>query len=423
MSGQKRTRSASTSSNDEGARRPCPGTTRLSGHVDFEHDTDGDLIVIAGREIIRPQNKPLTFRVCSRSMARSSPVWKALLFGGYAESRPLDGRPWIVEFPEDNAQAMHVVLSIIHGRFNQVYEVPAKEWAAIGRNWRYFDPDLSLDLQGLYEITILTEKYDLSSYLRPWARQWSRHFVTQRCSFVRRLCHLSPYPSECDCVGCLHFDQNAFEGDSNILHQELWITWELRDLEGFEKIFSRAAFKSQVSSNDTLLPDDIAANSRQDFLFCITHLGLSKALAAARLEITRSFLDDARFNLEHYIDPPPELLNEMGQRLINEELGSHIRGLRRKNIWPLPKASEVLCSPRKLQDRLLLAFGAPDDTDNGSNNHLQRYLTCALRGSLVNWRTFLNPLNPEQLNYFRGGTRPNSRSHLLSRTDGPTAGT
>jgi hypothetical protein len=85
-------------------------------------------------------------------MGRSSPVWKAMLFGGYRESRPVEGE-WVVSLPEEEPKALLTVLNIIHGSFAKVPK--------------------NLSLEQLYLLLALTHKYDMVQKLQPWATSWS----------------------------------------------------------------------------------------------------------------------------------------------------------------------------------------------------------------------------------------------------------
>ncbi|KAH6983844.1 hypothetical protein EDB80DRAFT_515890, partial [Ilyonectria destructans] len=83
---------------------------------------------------------------------RSSPVWKAMLFGGFKESRPAEGE-WVVSLPEEKPKALLTALNIIHGRLAKVPK--------------------NLSLEQLYLILALTHKYDMVQKVRPWATSWS----------------------------------------------------------------------------------------------------------------------------------------------------------------------------------------------------------------------------------------------------------
>lgn len=109
-------------------------------------DSSGDLRLQVGPE---KEN----YVVCSKTMERTSAVWKKMLNGGFAESKPLNPESeWIVTLPEDKPEPMLIVLNIIHSRFSLVPEKLAP-----------------LDL---YDILVLAEKYDITELTRPWARHW-----------------------------------------------------------------------------------------------------------------------------------------------------------------------------------------------------------------------------------------------------------
>lgn len=109
-------------------------------------DSSGDLRLQVGPE---QQN----YVVCSKTMERTSTVWKKMLSGGFAESKPSNtNTEWVVTLPEDEPEPMLIVLNIIHSRFSLVPE--------------------KLTLMKLYRVLVVTEKYDIIEITRPWARQW-----------------------------------------------------------------------------------------------------------------------------------------------------------------------------------------------------------------------------------------------------------
>jgi hypothetical protein len=128
--------------------------TASSSHASIELptnyiDADGDLRLRVGS---KTEGDVQDFVVCSRTMGRSSPVWKAMLFSGYKESRPMEGE-WVVSLPEEDPKALLTVLNIIHGRFAEVPKNPP--------------------LGQLYRILVLTHKYDMVQKVQPWATSWS----------------------------------------------------------------------------------------------------------------------------------------------------------------------------------------------------------------------------------------------------------
>lgn len=96
----------------------------------------GDLTITAGKE-------ERQFLVCSKTLARASPVFKAMLYGNFKEARPASlTEPWVVELPEDDAHSSEVLFNIIHSNFDRI-------------------PD-ALPLQKLFDILVVTDKYDMT---------------------------------------------------------------------------------------------------------------------------------------------------------------------------------------------------------------------------------------------------------------------
>jgi hypothetical protein len=93
------------------------------------------------------------FTVCSRTLARTSPVFERMLYGRFSEGKHSAGscaEGWIVRLPEDKPAPMHVFLSILHGQLDRM------------------PTDLSVD--ELYDLTMLLHYYDATSVLRPWVK-------------------------------------------------------------------------------------------------------------------------------------------------------------------------------------------------------------------------------------------------------------
>ncbi|KAK4239774.1 hypothetical protein C8A03DRAFT_13842 [Achaetomium macrosporum] len=114
-------------------------------------DTDGDLILRVGSDGTAEMTD---FKVCSATLRRVSPVFKAMLFGTWIESKPPrhSGRQWMVSLPEDDPSAMRVILHIVHGHFDKV---PASSTS-----------------YALSDLVVTADKYDMLRCLRPWAAKW-----------------------------------------------------------------------------------------------------------------------------------------------------------------------------------------------------------------------------------------------------------
>lgn len=118
-------------------------------------DDDGDLKLEVGQRASKQ-----TFVVCSKALSRASKPFKTMLYGPYAESKPVSqtsSPEWTVTLPDDNPDALSVLLYIVHGIFEKV---PA-----------------TVDRGQLFRITVLTDKYDMTHILRPWTRQWMQPFI------------------------------------------------------------------------------------------------------------------------------------------------------------------------------------------------------------------------------------------------------
>lgn len=113
---------------------------------------DGDRTIIVGEA----GDSQRLYKVDSRSMAMASPIWKAMFStkNGFRESNPNEP----VEFPEDDAEALLILLRIIHYRFHEVpKELPSFEC--------------------LLEIAVLCDKYDVAQLVRPFIEGWMRPWI------------------------------------------------------------------------------------------------------------------------------------------------------------------------------------------------------------------------------------------------------
>lgn len=120
-----------------------------SGNGIFECDSRGDLTLIVGRDL-NTEGSATKLRVCSKTLARVSPVLSSMLYGSFSEAK--DSANWTVDLPEDDPDAFKLFSSIAHGH---LHKIPA-----------------SLPLDDLFELTMLTHYYDATRILAPWAARW-----------------------------------------------------------------------------------------------------------------------------------------------------------------------------------------------------------------------------------------------------------
>lgn len=167
-----------------------PGSPQEAGGNESEQsvvkiDPDGDLTLVVGETKTR-------FLVCSKTLSRSAPFWKRCLYGQFKEAKPADGQDWVVEFPEDNPSGLKCLLLLVHGLGHKM-------------------PEINLKLA--FEITVLTNKYDMTRTLWAVAGSWLEDLEPSR-------------PDEGD--------------DNSILPQLqwLWVTKELGDSRQHSRAFA-----------------------------------------------------------------------------------------------------------------------------------------------------------------------------------------
>lgn len=107
---------------------------------------NGDRKLIVGQK----EDGQRIYQVSSVAMSMASPVWKAMFnpTSGFLESNP----DVPVEFPEDDPDALLILLRIAHLQF---HEIPK-----------------SISFSWLTELAILCDKYDSVRLLQPFIEQW-----------------------------------------------------------------------------------------------------------------------------------------------------------------------------------------------------------------------------------------------------------
>ncbi|KAG5923331.1 hypothetical protein E4U42_004987 [Claviceps africana] len=112
---------------------------------DWVLDQDGDLTLVVGPFPSK------TMKVDSKVLCRNSSVFSKMLEGPFVESRTRF-RPWEVKLPEDNPQALLIIMDIAH---NQWVHAPVKP-----------------ALNTLCHVLALSNKYDMGKALRPVSHAW-----------------------------------------------------------------------------------------------------------------------------------------------------------------------------------------------------------------------------------------------------------
>ncbi|KAF4864998.1 hypothetical protein CGCSCA1_v014068 [Colletotrichum siamense] len=218
-----------------------PAMETLAGGNTFYFDSRGDLTLKVGG-VSDEKLRVYEFVVCSRSLARWSSVFRAMLFTGFAESRPRDKAPWTVEMPEDSVSPVFLVLSTVHGHFQHIPK--------------------SLQQDQLYQLLVVTEKYDMTQTLSPWASTWFQPYAATKTSVT--------------------------EGKEVVM----WISWELGHEETFRSYAKSLLLKSKINDEGEPLDGNGIALSTYTFL---EPPGILETIAATRAtvihEMTRVLYD------------------------------------------------------------------------------------------------------------------------------------
>lgn len=138
------------------------------------------------------------FLVCSRALARASPVFDRMLYGAFAEAshNQTSSEGWTVELKEDKPAAMEVFLNIAHANFARVPHV--------------------LSVDGLYDVAVLTHYYDATRLLAPWVGSWMASIV-------------------------------EMTRDANVIMPKmLWISWEFGRKEDFIAVARRMLMEAKT---------------------------------------------------------------------------------------------------------------------------------------------------------------------------------
>ncbi|KAK6222267.1 hypothetical protein LQW54_000967 [Pestalotiopsis sp. IQ-011] len=299
-------------------------------------DERGDKILTVGAERPDPK-KIMRFRVCSRALARFSPVMAAMLFGKFRESTQE-----AIDLPDDDADSMEILLRIAHGDTATVCEaVDIYE-----RNY-YWQQHLLTD--NVYKIVLLAEKYLMTAQLRPWAANWIQTMMY----------HIRIYTQ----AGCVAVDEYQK------LERVIFVAYHFGHFDLFQGAAEQLVGvqdRNRAQFTDSLEP--FSAFARSDYHGM--EIGAADHLRNLRVKLIDRILAPLRDIIDVLNDDTLEdtLIGETwGPRDMyrcNLEsparqkdchmhtLGVLVRFLTREGLYPLPDAADVDESPMLLHRRL-----------------------------------------------------------------------
>ncbi|OTA99379.1 hypothetical protein M426DRAFT_325179 [Hypoxylon sp. CI-4A] len=291
-------------------------------------DPDGELCLAVG------ECDTVTFVVCPKALARASPVWKKLLYGGFAESIQPEkgsGEEWIVKLPEDDPKTMEIVLNIIHCRFDRV-PTSVRQLMLLSDNGGF------INIYTLYHLTVLTDKYDLSRILQPWASRW-----------VRDLPDADPTNPTA---------QRIMDG---LAQKLLWISWELGD----DQIFKQAA--TYLTLRCDPIEGSLSLSTGTLFSACLEPPDSSSLIERTRLEAIRKMLEpvqdivnrllqnetrnaENKFICRYSVHLPES--STLGSNCGIAMLGAIVQSLTKHQLYPVPRPEAVQMNVMKLAEIL-----------------------------------------------------------------------
>ncbi|KAI1375090.1 hypothetical protein F4677DRAFT_423144 [Hypoxylon crocopeplum] len=264
----------------------------------IEFDRRGDLRLNVGPPDTINHN---SFLVCSHTLARISPVFDRMLYGSFAEAKPVgaSSEDWVVDLPADDPVSLAIFIRIAHGHFSEVPTI--------------------LTIDGLYALTTLTHYYDATQVLIPWINTW------------------------------LTSVEDILRDSNDLMPKFLWITWEL----GRKAMFRTTARRLLTEAPASLLECYSPSQGLQ------MPPNIIERIMEIRIQTIQAFLDIFQDIVDKLlvVDENPRWCRHasfMGHhRCESMILGSMTFCLARAGLWPLPEAAEVEESVVELYTKLM----------------------------------------------------------------------
>ena len=228
-----------------------------------------------------------SFQVCSRTLARMSPVLERMLYGSFAESNSQRQTDWTIELPEVKAAPFALLAFICHGRFDRVPKV--------------------LSTDELFDLIILTHYYDCTPVLAPWTERW---------------------------LASIHEPAAIRELE---MYKVLFICQELGDKQTFEITARRIV----LESHETIERDELHEQLGGHMIHIVDRIdAIRDQTIEAMLGLFRELAD-----ILVVVDEKPrwcKYASYMGpHRCESMILGSVVFCLTRAGLWPIPDPREV----------------------------------------------------------------------------------
>ncbi|KAI0099212.1 hypothetical protein GGR51DRAFT_565026 [Nemania sp. FL0031] len=287
-------------------------------------DPYGDMMLVVGKPKCtdmfcneQKRNKQpdhICFHVNSAVVAGASPAFGLVLYSPSTEAPRADGVRWTVKLPDDDPQAMQVIINILYGQY------PVSTL------------DTHMDIDQLLKLTVLANKYDLVHLFPRWVAQW--------------VLDMEPY-----WVG-RKFVRKSTE-DLEVL---LWIFWVLGHEPLYTYMILQIAFYSELDAAGKLTDPAEQLCFTNEYRYVPVPPCAPVEIGHARIQALMLIRKDIKETLEEHLhgsDKPSWLRcrrmdgsDDWGWR--ESVMVSLFEMLEAEGIWPLPSAYALTASPRSL---------------------------------------------------------------------------
>ncbi|KAI1258509.1 hypothetical protein F5Y18DRAFT_413237 [Xylariaceae sp. FL1019] len=261
-------------------------------------DPNGDLYLQVEDGEGDTSTEAMEFLVNAQTLAKSAKYWEILLFGGFSESKHRQEKEtkWRVKLFEVNPSAMRCLLEMVHGQYHK---------KTIGDRL-------------LYDLCVLTDKYDMTHVLRPWSRGRSRPTHSMDPDWQRRF----------------------------------WIAWVLGDLMLCVEIARNVASDFTPMQIQTRSFGPGGCETETPVWIMEPH-GVYEQIEEIRLDAVTRILKHLSSMIQPWITKDatcaPSSSDGGCQALM---LGTAIQSLNRLGLWPIPEPRAIESSVADLVDKL-----------------------------------------------------------------------